>query len=68
MTGALEDATFTIPKASLFNNDSDVDNTNGELTLSWVGSATGGTVAINASGDVVFGFGRASSANVVDAD
>ena len=47
-----EDTALTILSSALLSNDSDPDG--GALTLSAVGGALGGTVSLNASGDVVF--------------
>jgi Cadherin-like domain len=52
--GASEDAVFNINKSTLLANDHDIDNADSDLSLSWVGNATGGTVSLDASGNVVF--------------
>ncbi len=54
VTGASEDAVFNISSSTLLANDHDVDDPDSALTLSWVGNATGGTVSLNANGNVVF--------------
>ncbi|MFM6992383.1 MAG: cadherin-like domain-containing protein [Rhodoferax sp.] len=54
VTGAVEDAVFHIPKTSLLANDHDLDDPDSALSLSWVGSASGGIVSLDANGDVVF--------------
>ncbi|OHC78203.1 MAG: hypothetical protein A3G18_05400 [Rhodospirillales bacterium RIFCSPLOWO2_12_FULL_58_28] len=47
-----EDTAVTILASSLLANDSDIDGN--PLTLTAVGNAVGGTVALNVNGDVVF--------------
>ncbi|WP_310611706.1 cadherin-like domain-containing protein [Limnohabitans sp.] len=54
VTGASEDAVFNINKATLLANDHDIDNADSELSLNWVGNATGGAVSLDANGNVVF--------------
>jgi len=54
VSGASEDAVFNIAKTTLLANDVDVDDPNSALSLGWVGDATGGTVSLDANGDVVF--------------
>jgi len=54
VTGAVEDAVFRIPKATLLANDHDVDDADSALRLSWIGSANGGSVSLDSNGDVVF--------------
>ena len=49
-----EDQVLKIDAATLLANDSDVDNVHADLSLSRVQSGTGGTVALNAAGQVVF--------------
>jgi hypothetical protein len=50
----VEDQTLTIVAGALLQNDSDVDNVHGDLVISRVQSGMGGTVNLNASGNVVF--------------
>ena len=54
VAGASEDAVFTISKSTLLANDHDVDDPNSALSVNWVGNTTGGTVSLDASGNVVF--------------
>ena len=54
VTGASEDAVFHIDKATLLANDHDVDDPDSALSLSWVGNSSGGSVSLDASGNVVF--------------
>jgi len=54
LSGASEDAVFNINKSLLIGNDSDIDDANSALSLSWVGSANGGAVSLDANGNVVF--------------
>lgn len=54
ISGASEDAKFNISKSTLLANDYDIDDPDSALRLSWVGSATGGTVSLDVSGNVVF--------------
>jgi Cadherin-like domain/Bacterial Ig domain len=49
-----EDEVLTISASALLQNDSDIDNAHTDLTISRVQSGTGGTVSLNASGNVVF--------------
>ncbi len=49
-----EDQTLTITAASLLQNETDADNPLSSLKVSRVANASGGTVSINGSGDVVF--------------
>ncbi len=52
--GASEDAIFYINKSRLLDNDSDIDDANSALSLSWVGNASNGTVGLDGNGNVVF--------------
>ena len=52
--GASEDAVFYINKSTLLANDSDVDDANSALSLSWVGNASNGVVGLDGNGNVVF--------------
>lgn len=54
VTGASEDAVFNINKSILLANDSDIDDANSALSLSWVGNASGGSVSLDGNGNVVF--------------
>jgi LysM repeat protein len=54
VTGASEDAVFHIDKATLLANDHDVDDADSALSLGWVGNASGGSVSLDANGNVVF--------------
>jgi large repetitive protein len=54
VTGASEDAVFNINKSILLANDSDIDDANNALSLSWVGNASGGSVSLDDNGNVVF--------------
>ena len=49
-----EDTELVIDPADLLANDTDVDNEASDLSVTEVGSASGGTVALNGDGDVVF--------------
>ena len=51
-TSGLEDASIVIPASSLLANDTDADGD--ALSISAVGGAVGGTVALNGAGDAVF--------------
>ncbi len=53
-TTLAEDQVRTFSPAELLANDSDADNAHGDLRISAVGGATGGTVALDAQGQVVF--------------
>lgn len=54
LSGASEDAVFNINRSLLIVNDSDIDDANSALGLSWVGGANGGAVSLDANGNVVF--------------
>jgi hypothetical protein len=49
-----EDEVLTIIASTLLQNDNDIDNARADLTISRVQSGTGGSVSLNASGNVVF--------------
>ncbi|MFZ2306350.1 MAG: tandem-95 repeat protein, partial [Rhodoferax sp.] len=49
-----EDQTVTLTAAALLANDTDVDNATSELAIARVAAGTGGTVTLNASGNIVF--------------
>jgi hypothetical protein len=51
---ATEDTTVTYTAAQLLGNDTDVDNTNAQLSIASVLSGTGGTVVLNGDGTVTF--------------
>ncbi|RTL41664.1 MAG: tandem-95 repeat protein, partial [Burkholderiales bacterium] len=51
---AREDEVLSIAAADLLANDSDVDNTRGELRISQVGNARHGHVSLDASGRIIF--------------
>tara|TARA_R110002124_G_scaffold167641_5_gene335053 strand:+ start:9249 stop:12626 length:3378 start_codon:yes stop_codon:yes gene_type:complete len=53
IAGGVEDTALVISAGDLLANDTDAD-ANDTLTISAVGTPQGGTVALNASGDVVF--------------
>jgi hypothetical protein len=54
VTGASEDAVFSIDKSILLANDSDIDDENSALSLSWVGNSSEGSVSLDCNGNVVF--------------
>src|SRR5688572_4068398 len=49
-----EDTAKVFTQADLKGNDTDVDNTNGELSVTAVSGATNGTAVLNADGTVTF--------------
>ena len=51
---ATEDTPVTYTAAQLLGNDTDVDNTNAQLSIASVTSGTGGTAVLNAGGTVTF--------------
>jgi len=51
---ATEDTVVTYTAAQLLSNDTDVDNTNAQLSIASVTSGTGGTAVLNANGTVTF--------------
>ena len=51
---ATEDTAITYTKAQLLGNDTDIDNTNGQLSIASVTSGTGGTAVLNPDGSVTF--------------
>lgn len=53
VSGASEDAVFHMASATLLANDHDIDDSDGALSLSWVGNASGGSVSLD-GGNVVF--------------
>src|SRR5204863_334400 len=51
---ATEDTAVTYTAAQLLGNDTDVDNSNAQLSIASVTSGTGGTAVLNANGTVTF--------------
>src|SRR5205823_6506382 len=51
---ATEDTAVTYIAAQLLGNDTDVDNSNAQLSIASVTGGTGGTVVLNANGTVTF--------------
>ena len=51
---ATEDTPVIYTAAQLLGNDTDVDNTNAQLTIASVTSGTGGTAVLNGDGTVTF--------------
>ena len=51
---ATEDTAATYTAAQLLGNDTDVDNTNAQLSIASVASGTGGTAVLNLDGTVTF--------------
>jgi VCBS repeat-containing protein len=51
---ATEDTPVTYTAADLLGNDTDVDNTNAQLSIASVTSGTGGTAVLNGDGTVTF--------------
>ncbi|MEQ1814590.1 MAG: tandem-95 repeat protein, partial [Candidatus Nitrotoga sp.] len=69
---ATEDTVATYTAAQLLGNDTDVDNTNNQLSISTVTSGIGGTAVLNANGTVTFtptaNFNGAASFSYVTSD
>ncbi|MCK1434963.1 tandem-95 repeat protein [Bradyrhizobium sp. 15] len=51
---ATEDSAITFTRAQLLGNDTDIDNSNAQLSISSVTSATGGSAVLNSDGSVTF--------------
>nr|WP_315490383.1 tandem-95 repeat protein [uncultured Rhodoferax sp.] len=54
VTGASEDATFTIDRSILLANDGDEEDSNSSLGIELVGNASSGTISMGGGGNLVF--------------